>query len=101
MKTTVWRERLLSFCLGAVSVAVLGLLLGAASDHQSSTPSYGRYQLSTWATRVDDQSALIGAFVTDTVSGETRAAYIRSYGNVPDSKVLKNGLNEPFAGLTR
>lgn len=99
MKTTIWRERLVFFVLGAVSLCGMMLLLGAASDYQNSTLNFGRYQLSSWATQVDGGSGVIGAFVLDTVSGETRTAYIRTYGDVPKTHAVKNSLKQPFNSM--
>lgn len=96
----VWRERLLYFALGALSLTVIALLLGAASDYQkNSTLNYGRYQLSAWGTQIDKKSGVVGAFVMDTVSGETRTAYIRTYGDVPESRVVRHHLKKPFHAI--
>ncbi len=95
----IWRQKLLYFVFGALSLAITGALLGAASDFQNNTPNYGRYQLSSWATQVSDNSGLVGAFVLDTVSGETRTVYIRSYGDLPPSKLLKMDLKKPFNAI--
>lgn len=93
------REKLLYFAFGALSLALATLLLGAASDHRNSTLNFGRYQLAAWATQVDDKSGLVGAFVMDTVSGETRTAYIRAYGDLPSSRVIKKDLKKPFSAI--
>lgn len=94
-----WREKLLYFAFGALSLALVSLLLGAASDYKNSTLNFGRYQLAAWATQVDDKSGLVGAFVMDTVSGETRTAYIRAYGDLPPSRVIKKDLKKPFNSI--
>lgn len=80
-------------------MTAIGFLMGAASDYQNSTLNFGRYQLSAWATQIDKESGVIGAFVIDTVSGETRTAYIRTYGDVPRTKVVKNDLKKPFHSI--
>ena len=93
------KERLLFFSLGALSLAVASLLMGAASDYvnnnNNTTLNFGRYAISSWATQLDTKSGIVGAFVLDTVSGETRTAYIRTYGDVPKSEILKNDLKKP------
>lgn len=94
-----WRERLLYFAAGAISLALVTLLLGAASDYKNSTLNFGRYQISSWSTQVDDKSGVVGAFVMDSVSGETRTVYIRAYGDTPPSRVVKNDLKKPFNSI--
>ena len=97
------KERLLFFSLGALSLAVASLLMGAASDYvnnnNNTTLNFGRYAISSWATQLDTKSGIVGAFVLDTVSGETRTAYIRTYGDVPKSEILKNDLKKPFNAI--
>lgn len=100
MKNNItWQKKLLYFVYGALSLGVVGVLLGAASDYQKNTLNYGRYQISSWATQVNGNSGMIGAFVMDTVSGETRTVYIRAYGDLPNSKVIKSDLKKPFSAI--
>lgn len=95
-----WRDKLLYFFAGVLSVGVVGVLLGAASDFQNNTLNYGRYQLSSWATQLDDQSGIVGAFVMDSVSGETRTVYMRTWGDTPRSlNASKNDLKKPFNSI--
>jgi hypothetical protein len=98
-KNSVWRERLLFFSLGAFCLLVVSLLMGAASDYQNATLNFGRYQMSAWATRLNQESGAIGAFVMDTVSGETRTVYMRTYGKPGKSKVVRNDLKKPFNSI--
>ncbi len=96
------KERLLFFSLGALSLAVASLLMGAASDYinnNNTTLNFGRYAISSWATQIDAKSGIVGAFVLDTVSGETRTAYIRTYGDVPKSELVKSDLKKPFNAI--
>jgi len=98
----ILRERLLYFSLGVLSLAAVSFLLGAASDYQNSnntTLNFGRYAVSSWATQLDNKSAVVGAFVLDTVSGETRTVYYRTYGEVPKSEASKNDLKKPFNSI--
>ena len=98
-KKSRWREKVLFFSLGALFFLTVALLMGAASDLQNTTLNFGRYQLSSWATQLDDDSGAIGAFVIDTVSGETRTVYMRTYGKTGESKVVRNDLKKPFNSI--
>ena len=96
------KERLLFFSLGALSLAVASLLMGDASDYinnNNTTLNFGRYAMSSWATQIDAKSGIVGAFVLDTVSGEMRTAYIRTYGDVPKSELVKSDLKKPFNAI--
>lgn len=96
------RDKFLYFSLGALSLLGVGLLMGAATDYQnnnSTTLNFGRYAISSWATQLDNKSGVVGAFVLDTVSGETRTVHIRTYGDVPKSEVIKNDLKKPFNAI--
>ena len=98
----VVREKILYFSLGALSLLGVGLLMGAATDYQNNnnaTLNFGRYAISSWATQLDSKSGVVGAFVLDTVSGETRTVYIRTYGEVPKSEVVKTDLKKPFNAI--
>jgi hypothetical protein len=95
-----WRERFLYFTLGILSLALMLFILGASTEYQNNTTlNFGRYAISSWATQIDSKSGVVGAFVLDTVSGETRTVYIRTYGNVPETKVEKNDLKKPFFSI--
>jgi hypothetical protein len=59
----------------------------------------GRYQLSSWATSIGDKNGVIGAFVIDTVSGETKTVYSREYGPKIESTTVKNDLKKPFSSI--
>lgn len=96
------KERVLYFSLGVLSLAVVSFLLGATTEYQNSnntTLNFGRYAISSWATQLDNKSGVVGAFVLDTVSGETRTVYIRTYGDVPKSEIAKNDLKKPFNAI--
>jgi hypothetical protein len=99
---TTLREKLQYISLGAIGVAVIALLMGSASDYinnKNTTLNFGRYAMSSWATQIDSKSGVVGAFVLDTVSGETRTVYIRTYGDVPKSELVKNDLKKPFNAI--
>lgn len=91
------------FSLGALCLFLGSFLLGAASDYvhnnNNTTLNFGRYAISSWATQLDSKSGVVGAFVMDTVSGETRTVYIRTYGEVPKSEMVKNDLKKPFNSI--
>jgi hypothetical protein len=96
----MWRERFLYFFLGMLSLALVFFTLGASTEYQNTTTlNFGRYAISSWATQLDNKSVVVGAFVLDTVSGETRTVYIRTYGDVPESKAVKNDLKKPFISI--
>lgn len=79
------------------------LVLTGAIDHQGSSSSatlnFGRYQLSSWATSFGEKGGAVGAFVIDTVSGETRTVYSRTYGPPMESSVIKNDLKKPYSAI--
>jgi len=89
------------FFLGAAATLLLLMLTGAIDNGSSSsaTLNFGRYQLSSFATSFGDKGGVIGAFVIDTVSGETRTVYSRIYGPEMESKLVKNDLKKPFISI--
>ncbi len=91
-------EKLKFFLLGILTLTGILLLTGAA-DKTAPTLNYGRYQLSAWATQLDRNSGIIGAFVMDTVSGETKTVYLREYGDIPESRIAKNDLKKSFSAI--
>lgn len=96
------KDRLLFFSLGAICLLMGSFLMGAASDYvnnNNTTLNFGRYAISSWATQLDGKSGVVGAFVMDTVSGETRTVYIRTYGEIPKSETVKNDLKKPFNSI--
>ena len=101
-RNTLIRDRVLYFFFGVLSLAIVSFLMGASADNQpnnNTTLNFGRYALSSWATQLDHKSGVVGAFVLDTVSGETRTVYIRTYGDVPKSETVKNDLKKPFNAI--
>ncbi len=86
------------FLLG-IGSAILFLMLTGAEFGSEPTLNFGRYQLSSWATSFGKDSGVLGAFVIDTVSGETKTVYSRIYGNPPRTKVIKNDLKKPFSAI--
>ena len=97
-KNTLWKQQLKYFLLGVGSILTI-VLLGASTDYSSSSLNFGRYQLSSWATQLNDEGGVVGAFVMDTVSGETKTVYIRTYGDPGKSKLVKNNLKKTFSAM--
>lgn len=89
------------FILGVIA-ALFFLVLTGAIDHQGSstaTLGFGRYQLSSWATSFGEKGGAVGAFVIDTVSGETRTVYSRTYGPAMATTVVKNDLKKAYSSI--
>ena len=82
--------------LGALSLATILLLVGATDI---SAPNYGRYQISSWSTRINDNKAVVGAFVLDTATGETKNVYTRLVNPDGTGDVLRNNLNTTFFNI--
>lgn len=89
-------SRLLWMLVGALSLTVVSLLLGAIDI---SAPNYGRYHVSSWSTQVGNERAAVGAFIVDTATGETKTVYTRLVNNNGMGKVLKNELNKTFHAI--
>jgi len=88
--------------LGAGATLLMLLLTGALNDSgapSSANLSYGRYQISSWATSFGDKGGVVGAFVIDTFTGETKTVYSRTYGPNIEGDVLKNDLKKPFTSM--
>jgi len=84
--------------IGAASAFIL-IMLGGAVNYSNSSLNFGRYQLSSWSTRLSVNGGVVGAFVMDTVSGETKTVYLRTYGNIGKGKVVKNNLKKTFSAM--
>jgi len=91
------------FLLGVGASLLLLMLTGAMNDPGapgSANLSFGRYQLSSWATPFGDQGGAMGAFVIDTFSGETKTVYSRTFGSTAmGGEVIKNELKKPFTTI--
>lgn len=83
---------------GALSLLTVLLLVGA-TDIDISAPNYGRYQISSWSTRVNNNKAVVGAFVLDTATGETKNVYTRLVNADGMGKVLRNDLHKTFFNM--
>jgi len=90
------------FLLGVGASLVMLFLTGALNDSgapSSANLAYGRYQISAWATSFGDKGGVVGAFVIDTFTGETKTVYSRTYGAMMEGEVLKNDLKKPFTSM--
>ena len=94
-----WQQRVLGFSIGILATLIIALLLGAAVTVKNPTLGYGRYQLSSFATQISEDSAIVGAFMVDTASGETKTVYMRTFGKPPKSTNTKLDLKKPFSAI--
>ncbi len=94
----IWTERLKFFLLGMIALMGLLFLTGAVPP-VAPTLQYGRYQISSWGASLGDNSGAMGVFIVDTVSGETKTVYSRTYGDPKNTKALKNDLKKPFVAI--
>ena len=85
------KERIRYFLMGILVVVGMMFLMGASND--TVVIDNGRYQMSAWG-----DSKAHGAFIVDTISGETKIVY--RYKELGNSKVKeRNSLNEPFSKI--
>ncbi len=88
--------RLLWMFVGALSLMAALLLTGATDI---AAPAYGRYQVSSWSTNVANDKAVVGAFVIDTATGETKNVYTRLVNSDGMGRVLRNDLGQNFYSI--
>ena len=100
IENRIWRDRARYALLGAAMAVGILFLLGTSSRVPPPL-HYGRYQISTWATRLGENSGTIGAFVIDTATGEVKTAYSATYGIPGDRTVSINNLQKPFGTVTQ
>ena len=98
-KEKKWSDRLKFFGLGMICAVGLLLLAGAVPNSTTPTLNYGRYQISAWGAALGEKSGAMGVFIVDTVSGETKTVYSRTYGDPQKTKVVKNDLKKPFISI--
>jgi len=94
----LWTERAKYFLLGMAVVTGI-LFLAGADTLAPPPPNYGRFQISSWATSFGNNSGGVGAFVVDTITGETKTVYSRIYGAPVEGKLIKNDLKKPFISI--
>ena len=95
----IWTDRLKFFVLGMLSLLGLLILAGAVPNTSTPTLNYGRYQISAWGASLGEDSGAMGVFIVDTVSGETKTVYSRTYGGPQKTEVVKNDLKKPFISI--
>lgn len=109
-KDKLVKERIKYFVLGMVVVVGVGILINANSiivvpEDSSGRPrdmpilGNGRYQISSWGGTFGAHSGGFGAFVVDTISGESKMVYVRVYGTSTKGTIIYNNLNKPFASI--
>lgn len=108
-KDQLTKERLKFFVLGMLVVIGMGILISAnitvvpidSSEKSKEMPvlGNGRYQISAWGGSFGSHYGGFGAFIVDTVSGESRIIYTRIYGAPDKGNVINNNLNKPFAAM--
>lgn len=99
MKTGIWQNRIRFFLLGVAATLLAVMTMGADNGRAPQALANGRYQVSAWAGQFSKNSGGMGAFVIDTVSGETKIVYSRLFGDTPNNRVVINNLKKPFASM--
>jgi hypothetical protein len=89
-------SRLVWLLFGALSSVLVLFLLGATDV---GPPNYGRYQVSSWSTSINKEKAVVGAFVIDTATGETKNVYTRIVNPDGTGRFLRNDLNTTFYSI--
>ncbi|MFQ5560891.1 MAG: hypothetical protein ACE5FU_09940 [Nitrospinota bacterium] len=91
-------EKIQYFFLGVMLVLGMISLMGAR-DMQPQALNNGRYQISAWGGSFGKDAGGLGVFIVDTVSGETKTVYARTYGTSEQGVIIKNDLKKPFASI--
>ncbi len=87
----IFRERVKYILLGMLIMIGMIFLMGASND--TVVIDNGRYQISTWG-----DGKAHGAFIVDTISGETKIVYrYKELGNSKSKE--RNYLGEPFSSI--
>ncbi len=97
MKSIFYNERVKYFVFGIGLTLLCILCLGAVNSPPP--PHYGRFQLQSWAAAPVDGGALVGAFVIDTATGETKTVYSRLVKSEKQSVIFTNQLKKPFSRI--
>jgi len=96
-KNMLLRERVRFYILGILSIIGL-LVLSGSTNHSQPPPNYGRYQISSWGAYFGNSKGGYGAFIIDTITGETKTVY--SHFTSPDNEpVITNNLNKTFYSI--
>jgi len=97
MKTIFHNSQIKFFILGIAVTLFCVLFIGAINSPPP--PNYGRFQLQSWATSLADGGALVGAFVIDTATGETKTVLSRQIKSGGKSITFKNELKKQFLNI--
>lgn len=93
MESKLLKERIKFFCLGILVMLGVVFLMGTSNQHEKVVIDNGRYQVAAWG-----DGKAHGAFVTDTISGETRIVY--RYKEMGNGKSFeRSNLNQPFSKI--
>lgn len=96
MNNQNWKDRITFFCLGIITVSVVVLMIGASD---APPPNYGRYQISSFASSMDRDAGIMGAFVVDTATGETKTVYSRAFKRIDKNEIYINNLKKSFISM--
>ena len=93
MESKLLKERVKFFCLGILVVLGAVFLMGTTNHRDQVIIDNGRYQVAAWG-----DSKAHGAFITDTISGETKIVYrYKEKGN--DKFLERSELNKAFSKI--
>ena len=93
MESKLIKERVKFFCLGILVVLGAVFLMGTTNHRDQVIIDNGRYQVAAWG-----DGKAHGAFITDTISGETKIVY--RYKEMGNSKSLERSeLNKVFSKI--
>jgi hypothetical protein len=93
MENKLLKERAKFFCLGIFVMLGIVFLMGTSNQHDKVVIDNGRYQVAAWG-----DGRAHGAFITDTISGETRIVY--RYKEMGNGKSLERSeLNKAFSKI--
>ena len=96
MEKVNWKERALFFLFGLITVFAIISITGATD---APPPNYGRYQISSFASPAGGNGCIMGAFIVDTATGETKTVYSRVFKDIKKDKVLINNLKKNFMAM--
>lgn len=97
MKIILHNSQIKFFIIGIAVTLFCVLFIGATNSPPP--PNYGRFQLQSWATSPVEGGALVGAFVIDTATGETKTVFSRLIKSNEKSVTFKNELKKQFLNI--
>lgn len=93
MINAIVKDKIRYFLLGIAIIFAFIVLTGIS---KTPPPNYGRYQISSFAAAIENNGSIIGAFVVDTATGETKTVYSRTFKRINEGQILINNLKKPF-----